>query len=329
MNVLITGATGFIGSHLATKLHERGDRVTCISKDAMNSRYLESLGMEVVLSDLGNGINWVRTLRDVEIVFHLAGLTRARKAEEYYRENRSATARFIRTCAAHAPALRRFVHVSSQAAAGPSPDGRPVTEDMPCRPVSHYGRSKLLGEEEVRSWSGELPVTIVRPSAVYGPRERDMYEYFRMIRMGIQPLVGFREKLLSLIHVDDLVDGIIAAAHSPVAVGRTYFLAGEHPHTTSQIGDAIAETLSKKPLKVRLPHALVFGVGGVMEVIARLSGRQVFFNLQKVRESVCSAWVCSVGKAAAEFGFATKKTLSAGMKETYRWYVEHGWLDDR
>lgn len=326
MNVLVTGATGFIGSHLARRLHDRGDRVVCLAKDAMYTPFLESAGMEVMLADLNNGVDWPRALRTVDVVYHLAGLTRARRWAEYYEANQRATARFIRACAAHGRSLKRFVYVSSQTAAGPSRDGAPLTEEMPCRPVSHYGRSKLLAEEAVREWKGDIPVTIVRPSAVYGPRERDWYEYFKMVRKGIQPVIGLGTKYLSLIHAEDLVDGIIRAADAPGAAGQTYFLAGEEPHTTVEIGNAMAAAAAKRTLKVRLPHAVVYGAGAVMETIARVSGRQVFFNLQKVRESVCRAWVCSVEKAARELGFRTKVGLEGGMEETYRWYQANGWF---
>ncbi len=149
MRVLVTGGSGFVGSHLIERLRERGDEVVSLAKEAANRELLAGLGVETVIGDLNNGIDPVPLLDRVEVVFHLAGVTRARATDDYYEGNHRATKRLIEHCIRHGRSVRRFVYVSSQAAAGPSLDGRPVDERIPCRPVSHYGRSKMLAEKEV------------------------------------------------------------------------------------------------------------------------------------------------------------------------------------
>ncbi|MEW6511269.1 MAG: NAD-dependent epimerase/dehydratase family protein [Bacteroidota bacterium] len=326
MNVLVTGATGFIGSHLVERLRREGHAVRCIAKDPLNMSVLEAAGCSVVLGDLNNGIDWEALLDGIDVVYHVAGVTRCRKPEEYYEGNFRATQKFIRACATVCRRLSRFIYVSSLTATGPSIDGLPVTEETPYHPVSHYGKSKMFAELEVLRDSGRVPVTIVRPSAVYGPRERDMFDYIRMIKRRVQLLIGFRQKFLSLIHADDLVSGIILAGQSAAAAGRTYFLGSEEYYSVQQLGATIARVVATHPLRVHLPHALVFAVGAVEAVIGVLTRRQMFFNLEKARESVQPAWICSVAKARSDFGFRQRVSLESGMRTTYEWYLRNGWM---
>ena len=326
MSVLVTGATGFIGSHLVERLRSKGRTVVCVAKDALNARFLESLGCTIHFGDLNNGVPWQQLLKDTDTVYHLAGVTRARHSREYYEGNVLGTRRLVDACLRYAPHLGRLVMVSSLTASGPSTDGTPLSEDAPFHPVSDYGRSKMLAEQEVMKIAERIPWTILRPSAVYGPRERDMYDYIRTIRRGLEPLIGFKDKLLSLIHADDLVDGIMLAGESPRAIGRTYFLASEKPYSYHEIGLTIARVLKLHPLCLRLPHCLVYAVGAFAAAFGVLTHTEVFFNVQKARESVQPAWVCSVERARRELGFRQRVGLEEGMRQTCDWYREHGWL---
>jgi nucleoside-diphosphate-sugar epimerase len=327
MKVLVTGGTGFIGSTLIERLRSRGDEVTCVAKDRLNLSLLETLGVQVVLADLNEANGWDRILAGVECVYHLAGVTRARAAREYYEGNQLATRRLLELCLGPYPRLQRFLYVSSLAAVGPALDGQPVEETTPYHPVSHYGRSKMQGEMEVLQVRDRLPVTIVRPSAVYGPRERDMYEYMKLISHGIQPLIGFRRKLLNLVHSSDLVEGILLAAASPRAIGETYFLGSNESYTTEEIGRSIANAVHSQPFRVHLPHVLIYSIGAVAQTAGTLLHRQVFFNLQKATESVQPAWICSIQRAQSQLGFRPRLSLDEGMEITYRWYRENGWLN--
>jgi dihydroflavonol-4-reductase len=297
---------------------ERGDRVICIAKDRLNATALDPTGITLVLADLNNGIGRDAILGGIDCIYHVTGVTRARSASDYYAGNYLATKRLVDNCAARCQTLKRFVHISSLAAVGPSLDGMPVTEGVPYNPVSHYGRSKMLGELEVPKASDKLPITIVRPPAVYGPREQDLYEYMKMILRGIQPLIGFERKFLNLIHVDDLVRGVLLAGGHPRAEGETYFIGSETDHSTEEIGRVIAWTLRRTAISVSVPHAMVYAVGAISEVVARVCGSPVFFNLQKAKESVQRAWICSIDKAKQQLGFRQQISLDEGIRETYR-----------
>ncbi len=321
MKVLVTGGTGFIGSHLVERLRRSGNDVRCIAKDNLNATLLESLNVEVVLADLNNGAGWDSILDGVEYVYHLAGVTRAKWSRDYYEGNYLATKRFIEVCSKNRTSL-----VSSLAAVGPSLYGQSVNEDTPYHPVSHYGKSKMMGELEVLNVRDRLPITIVRPCAVYGPRERDMYEYFQLIKRGIQPLLGFRKKIANLIHSDDLVGGILLAGEHPRAVDETYFIGSEESYSTEEIGRVMAGVLNCSPIRFRIPGVLVYAVAAISGAVGKITGNQIFFNLQKARECLQSAWICSVEKAKSQLGFRQKVSLEDGMEKTYLWYRENGWL---
>lgn len=326
MKAIVTGGTGFIGSSLIEKLVAKHYQVFCIAKDEMHATDLKALGVEIVLKDINDGVYWEPLLSDADYIFHVAGVTRAKCDSDYYDGNFKATRRIARLSAAICRKLKRFIYVSSLTAVGPSFDEKPIEENSPYHPVSIYGKSKMLGELEVLKLKDRLPFTILRPSGVYGPRDREMLSYISMIQKGIQPLIGFGTKWLNLIHRDDLVDGIIQAAESTAAENEIFFLGGEKNYTTEEIGDAIAAVLHKSRLKFPLPESLVYLIGSITETVGKISGQEVFFNRQKVAEAVQTYWTCSVAKAKARFGFQEKFSLQEGMQDTCRWYRQHQWL---
>ena len=326
MKAIVTGGTGFIGSSLIEKLARKQYQVCCIARDKMHAETLEALGVDIILADINDGIHWEPLLKDADYIFHVAGVTRARRGSDYFVGNYQATQRIAQLSARLCKNLRRFIYISSLTAVGPSHNETPITEDSPYHPVSLYGKSKMLAELEILKLKDRLPFTILRPSGVYGPRDREMLNYITLIRKGIQPLIGFRTKWLNLIHRDDLVDGIIRAAESSRADNEIFFLGGEKNHTTEEIGDTIAKVLQKSRFKFPLPELMVYLVGSISEMVGRISGQEVFFNRQKVAEAVQTYWTCSVEKARQLLGYRQKFTLEEGMRDTYEWYLQHHWL---
>lgn len=326
MKTLITGGSGFIGSHLVENLIEDGWDVTVVSKDAMFSAALEATGARVHLADIRDAAAMAPLLAEVDVVFHLAGVTRARDTAGYYRGNHLATRDFLHTCAAHAGSLQRFVYVSSLTAVGPRLGIQEVTELTPYHPVSHYGRSKMLAEIEVLDMADRLPVTIVRPSGVYGPRDRDLFRYFTMIHRGIEPLIRSGSQELNFVHVADVVRGIRAAALHPAALGEVFFIGDAVNHTSAEICGAVAMAQDRRPLVFSLPASLVYLTGAIGEGAGRVLRREVFFNLQKVREALQDAWTCSIHKARVLIGYEPRVALAEGILSTYEWYRREGWM---
>jgi len=326
MKILVTGGTGFIGTHLIERLVDEGHQVLCLAKDKRNSSLLESLQIETVIGDLNGDIDFQDVLEGIDMVFHLAGVTRAQNYQEYEEGNHLATKNLLKMCARYQKNLKRFVYVSSIAACGPTLEGKPGLEELPCCPVSLYGKSKMCAEQEVKKYKDVFPITIVRPSAVYGPRDRDMIKYISLIKKHFQLIIGFKKKHMNLIHVDDLIQGMMLAGFHPRGAGETFFLGNEKPYSTIELGNVIASVLQCKRVRIFVPHLLVYMIGAVSEMIGKISGKPVFFNIQKVRDSVQPAWVFSPQKAKLMLGFQPRLTLFQGMQETTRWYKNQGWF---
>ncbi|HEY6209910.1 MAG TPA: NAD(P)-dependent oxidoreductase, partial [Gemmatimonadales bacterium] len=228
MKVFVTGGTGFVGAHLVRALLERGDAVRCLVRDPAKAAALGWTGaVELVRGDL----NDARALRDgcagAEVVYHVAGRVSARNAPEFMAANRDGTARVLEAAAAEPP--RRFLYVSSLAAAGPAPRGQPIDESRPPAPVTPYGRSKLSAELLVRA--APVPWTIVRPPMVYGERDRELFKLFKLARAAVVPVFGDGSQELSVIYAADLADAVIAAATAQRSAGMVYFAA--HPSVTT------------------------------------------------------------------------------------------------
>ena len=326
MKAVVTGGTGFIGSHLIERLRQKKYQITCIAKDAMYSSVLTDPNIEVISGDLNGSLPWDLILQDADYFYHLAGVTRAKTNNDYYDGNYLTTKNLVGVCRQHGRNLKRFLYVSSLAAAGPCNNGHSIDEKCVCHPISHYGKSKLLAEQEVMKLKGLIPFTIVRPSAVYGPRDRDMFKYISMIRFHVQPLIGLKRKWLNLIHVNDLVEGIIQSTENPHAADEIFFLGHDKANSTQEIGDAISLALNCRRLKITIPVALVYGIGGLLEMMGKLTRQYVFFNIQKVREGCQISWDCSVEKVKSLTGFQPQISLVDGMIHTCQWYRDNGWL---
>ena len=324
--ILVTGATGFIGSHLVERLVAEDRPVRCLVRRASTAGSLPR-DAELALGDLETGAGLTEALRGVDSVIHLAGITKARTAADYDRGNAIATANLLRA-AGHLDNVDRIVHVSSLAAAGPSPADRPLTETDEARPVSHYGRSKLAGEQAVRQSPLAERTVIVRPPVVYGPRDRDVLQMLRTVARGWMAQIGVAPRRFSHIYVGDLVDGLIAATDSASvgAGGQVFYLANAAPVSWDEFGNLAARLMGRKVRTVAIPEKAAYVLGMCAEWWTRLSGTPGLLSRDKVREACCAGWVCDPGRARRELGFAASTSLEDGLRRTLGWYKEAGWL---
>jgi len=323
---VVTGASGFVGSHLVDKLLNEGHLVKCILRSTSSKRWLEGKNVEIVDCGLFDKEPLKKVLVDADYVFHIAGVVKAKTEEGYFKGNVETTKVLLEVLDEVNPNIKRFVVASSQTACGPSLNGVPCNEETPEHPITTYGRSKVEQEKLVKSYKGKILFTIVRPTAVYGERDTEIYLVFKTYKAGLFSLIGFDEKKLNLIHVQDLVDGIYLSAISEKAKDQIYFLASEEIYTWPVVGKAIEKAMGKKAITVRLPHFLVYTVAAFAEFFSMFSSKPATFNLEKARDFVQKNWTCDVSKAKRDFGFAQKVSLEEGIKRTIDWYREMKWL---
>jgi dihydroflavonol-4-reductase len=323
MRALVTGGTGFLGSHLVEALLERPDtEVYALVRDPSKPRWLSGIeGVHVIGGDLGN---LPRLPAGLTCVYHLAGLTKTLKSNEYYTVNREGTANLAEAVAGQA-GRSRFVHLSSLAAAGPSSPDRGVREDDPPRPVSPYGHSKLEAEAEVLKRQDRLSVVILRAAAIYGPRDEDFLEFFRWIKRGIHPILG--AQVLNLLYVRDAVRACLLAGETGRPSGEIFNIADPRPCRWDDIGRATARLLGKRTIPVRLPFWSASLAAAASEGVGRLFGvGNSIVNRSKVAQMIQPAWTADVGKAKRELGFETVFSLEQGLGETIAWYLWKGLL---
>lgn len=322
--VFITGVNGFIGAHLAEALLARGDEVTGLVRATSDTRALASLferhgdRFRLVIGDLRRPETLGPGLAGAEFVFHLAAVLLAPAEQDFVDANVVGTRNLFAAVRRHGgPGVRRVVFTSSMAAAGPSPDGHPLAESEPVRPVSWYGRSKADAEAVAREFMAQgLPITVVRPVSVYGERERDFSgAMFPPVSMGVRPMVGLARKTLSMVYVGDLVAGLIAAAESPAAEGRTYFLGDPEPYLDTHVARTAADALGTGVrIPVLIPHA-VLGIGALLsEVAMRFTRERPAVTRDKVREVRQRWWAASPAAAQADFGWRAQVPLIEGMR---------------
>jgi nucleoside-diphosphate-sugar epimerase len=326
MRVLITGANGFIGSHLAERCIREGWDVACLVRNTSDLRWLEGLKVDFIRGDISEPDSLKPAFDGVDVVFHLAGKTKAPDFRSYCKANAEGTANMLEAAARYAPTLKRFVHASSAAAAGPSPSLRPMDEDAQPRPVTWYGMSKLKSERICASYMPKIPVAVIRPPAVYGPRDRDIYDFFKIVSLGIAPILGDHEKYISMVHARDLVEGFMLAAVTPAATGNTYYIANKNPYPFREMLSTLVRAVGKPAITIRIPHDLVHLAAGLSECTGQLIGKTAAFNRMKARELCQRYWICDVGRAERDLGYGSAIPLEDGFFETAEWYRSQGWI---
>lgn len=328
MKILITGATGFVGSHIADQLIEKGHEVRCIARKTSNLRWLENKPLEIVEASLGDIHSLEKAVAGVDYIYHIAGLTFAKNYEEFLKGNRDGTRNIIEATLEVNPNIKRFVFMSSQTVAGPSESlEKPVTEELLPQPITSYGKSKKAAEDEVLKHKDKLPVTIVRAPAVYGPRDTAIHGIFQAAKYGFGVLIGFKPKYVSLIHSEDLARGTIMAAESEKAISQIYFISSDEFYTWDQIGKIIKNHMNKKfYIGLKLPHFLVLTVAGISEFLGKFSSKPPVFNYEKGIDFIQSYWTCSTEKARNDLGYQQLISIDYGIKQTIQWYKKHGWL---
>jgi nucleoside-diphosphate-sugar epimerase len=323
--VSLTGGTGFVGSHVADALLAAGYRVRALVRRPDDVAWLKGTGVDLVKGDVRDAATLPALVEGAAAVVHVAGKTSARNEEEYMAANAAGTANVAAAARAHAPGAH-VVLMSSQAAGGPCRDGAPVTPSSAPGPVSAYGRSKFAGEEELRR--AGVPFTILRPCAVYGPRETAIRDLFVAASRGVVPVLAGGKPRIHMVYGPD-VGAAVRGALERGGRGETFYVA--HPEVLDY--GAIAETLaglpSRRPFRLPVPGAVIRGAGHIVGALSAFAKGPPVFNSEKADEMLQDAWLCDVSDAQVALGQPFRTDFATGSRLTWEWYLERGWLVDR
>ncbi len=323
--VALTGGTGFVGSHVADALLKEGLRVRALVRRPEAVAWLNGTPVELVRGDVRDAASLRALVEDVSAVVHVAGKTSARNEADYLLANATGTENVAAATRVHAPGAQ-VVLVSSQAAGGPSRDGVPVKAADSPHPVSAYGRSKLAGEDAVRR--GHVPFTILRPSAVYGPRETAIRDLFTAASRGFVPLLAGGFPRIQMVYAEDVAAAVIGAL-SRGGREETFFVA--HPEVLDyrRIAETLAALPTRRPRLLPVPGAAIRAAGLVAGLFSGLGKGPPVFNAEKANEMLQAAWLCDVSDAQIALGQPFRTDFAAGARQTWEWYLSRGWLVDR
>ena len=327
MRVLVTGATGFTGSHLARALAARGDEVCALVRDpARAAAGVAAAGVRLVPGDLRDGAALAEAVAGVEVVYHIAAMYRqAGLARDAYRSvNATAVRDIVETAARRG--VRRVVHCSTVGVHG-DVEHPPANEDAPLRPGDIYQETKLEGERLARE-AGErlgIDVTIVRPTGIYGPGDRRLLKLFRGIARRRWITLGAGKIYYHLTYIDDLVDGFHLCGTHPAAANRTYILGGPEVTTLNALVALVAETAGVPAPQWHLPAWPVWAAGALCEAVCAPFGIEPPIYRRRV-DFFTKSRAFDITRARTEIGYAPRVGLRDGIARTLRWYREHGWL---
>ncbi|MPZ22661.1 MAG: NAD-dependent epimerase/dehydratase family protein [Dehalococcoidia bacterium] len=320
---LVTGGTGFVGSHLVDALLAGGHQVRCVVRLTSDLRWLDPRADVIRVTFRHQDPDLARAVEGMERVFHLAGAIMAPSANAFHHANAGTTRTILEACCS-LEQPPRLLHLSSLAAAGPSRPGSALVEEDPPRPVSVYGHSKLAAEVVVREYAARLPSVIVRAPVVYGPRDRGMLPTFRLARLPLRPRPR-GPRAVSLIHVEDLVRGLIKATDTEGPAGL-YYLSHRRALAMVEMDRLLARAVGGRGLSFAVPDWALQAGGGLSERLGRLAGRASIFNRDKAIEMLQAAWVCDPGRSQRDFGFEATTPHEDGLAATARWYRDEGWF---
>lgn len=327
MLALVTGAPGFVGSHLVRELIGRGDRVRCLIRRDGVPEALKGLDVEIMVGDVTRPESLPRAVAGVAEIYHLAARLTAMRERDMLETNALGT-RHLLAAAFGSKDLVRFVHCSSLAVTGPCRgDAGPVVESTPPAPVTWYGRSKALAERAVLAFErAGMPTTIVRPPVVYGPRDRGLLSVFQTVAKGVRPLLGRKPKSYSWIYGPDLAEALVTLGRHPATRGRIYFAGHAIATPMESFLEAVSSALGRTGIALRLPESLIALLAGASDLVAQVTGHPGMLTRDKVNELRPAAWVCSSAAAFRDTGWRALTPLVEGVEMTVRWYREQGWI---
>lgn len=326
--VLITGANGFIGGFIVQEAINKDLDVYALLRKNSDKSSLQGLDVKILEVDFTRPDELAAILvqYQFEYIIHNAGLTRSPDADELMRVNKGILVTLVNAIRTSSIRLKKLTYISSLAATGPADQvaGGMLTEQTIPNPVTHYGVSKLAAENYLKDQT-DIPYIIIRPTAVYGPKEKDLLNVFKMISKGIDIQPGILGQKLTFIYVKDLATLILLATLSE-KVNKAYFATDGHVYTSDAFSGFVKQYMNKWTIKIRMPLILIKGLAYISQKMAGLWDSYPIFNLEKVKEISAKNWNCDVSNLYHDLGFKAAYDLTTGIPETISWYKENKWL---
>ncbi len=315
-----------MGSHILDSLRQKQVDTVVLLRSTSETSFLKQhlSAIEVRRGSISDRPSLTQAFEGITHVIHCAGRTKAVRAAEFYEVNHVGTRNLIEAVNSKGPHIERLLHISSQAVAGPATCESPATEEVPPRPVSVYGKSKLAGELEVRQQC-RVPFTILRPPVVYGPRDTGFLSLFKAVKHHLLPRPN-KQQALSVVYAKDLADAVVTCLFHPKAAGQTYFVASLEPITGRDMAEEIAVQMKRWTFPCPIPAPVLWGVCLLQQALAQLTGRPSLLNLQKYAELTAPGWVCSAARLQRDLGFVCETRLHHGIGLALDWYTREGWL---
>ncbi|MEZ4315501.1 MAG: NAD(P)-dependent oxidoreductase [Polyangiaceae bacterium] len=327
MRVLVTGASGFLGSHVAEQLSHAGHTVVCLVRKTSSVSFLGTLqNVELAYGAIEDRASIAAAVKGADAVVHSAGVVKAKTPEEFHAINAGGTENVLSAVKEAAPGLKKLVFVSSLTVAGPSADGQPVSIDSR-NPVTHYGRSKLAAEDAVVAEKDRLPVVVLRPPMIYGPRDNESFAFFQSVSRRFLPYLGSGENTMSVIYATDCATACIQAIHADIPSGKRYFVDDGNVYVWKDMLRDIESALERKAfVRFSIPFSVLRAAAFASEKAGKLSGKAVMLTRDKVNELAAPHWVCSSEDTRRDLDWAPKVDWAEGARRAADWYRENGWL---
>ncbi|MDR1511503.1 MAG: NAD(P)-dependent oxidoreductase [Endomicrobium sp.] len=325
MRVLVTGANGFVGSHIVEALLEEKHHVICSLREVSSLKWIRNLSLDYRYGDLRDKNFLKKIVKDVDVIIHCAAVARAMIKDEYFKTNVGITKNLCEAILKVNFKLKKFIFISSQAAMGPSKSIglRRLTDKE--EPVSDYGLSKFTAEKEIKKkLHGKVLYTILRPAAVYGPRDKDVFVFFKLVNKHLRP-VTLVKRLLQLVYVKDVANSVVACLKNEKTNNNCYYLADTVVYTWSDVGKIISLSADVKTVPILIPDFVFKFVGTAVELLSYFTQKPTLLNRQKINEMLEGYWIADTESSKRDLGVAST-SLEVGSKITYNWYSSNGFF---
>jgi nucleoside-diphosphate-sugar epimerase len=323
LKVLLTGASGFVGSHILDQLVARGFPTRVLLRPNSSRRFIRERlpNVETTQGEFADMVSLSNALAGATHVIHCAGAVKACRASDFFQANQVATRNLVQAFN-KTPHAERFILISSLAAAGPALPLAPAREGQPENPVSVYGKSKLAAETEL-SQACKAPYVIMRPPAVYGPRDSEFLRLFVALKRHIRPIPSHQP--LSLVFVRDLARVALDLLSSPLK-GKLYYIANREVVTAREIAATIAQAMKQWTIPLPLPVYALWPICLAQHALSVATGKPNVLSLQKFNELSAPGWVCDPALLERDHGLRCPTNLRQGVSETLEWYQQNRWL---